>query len=39
MGAAEDQNLNKICIKKAIKCSHLNPTFDVLSTTLCDRYT
>jgi len=39
VGAAEDQNLNKICIGKAIKCCYLNLTFSVMSITLHNRYT
>jgi len=37
--AKEDQNLNEICIRKAIKYYHLNTTFGILSTTMYDEYT
>jgi len=39
VGAAEDQNLNDICIRKTVKCHHLNLIFIVLSIALCDGYT
>jgi hypothetical protein len=37
--AAEDQNLNEICIRKVIKYCHVNLMFSILSITLCDLYT
>jgi len=37
--AAEDWNLNKICIIKAVKCQPLNLMFGIVSITMCDRYT
>jgi hypothetical protein len=39
VGGADDGNLNETYTKKAIKCHHLNLTFDILSITLCDGYT
>jgi len=39
VGGADDGNFNETYIKKAIKCHHLNLTFDILSITLCDGYT
>jgi hypothetical protein len=37
-GTAEDRNLNEICIRKAIKCHHLNMVVGVLRITAHDRY-
>lgn len=39
MGGADDGNLNEAYIRKANNCHHLNPTFDILSITLCDGQT
>ena len=33
---SEDWNLDEVCIRKVIKCLHLNLLFGVLSIKLCD---
>jgi hypothetical protein len=39
VGAAENQKLSDMCIRKAVKCNHLNFVFGVLSIALCDGHT
>jgi hypothetical protein len=39
VGAAENQNLNDIFVRKTVKCHHLNLISGVLSIALCDGYT
>jgi hypothetical protein len=39
VGAAEDWNLNEICMRKAIKCHRLTLMFGNLSIMLCGGYT
>jgi len=37
VGAADDQNLNDSCIRKANKCGHLNLVVGILSISMHDR--